>query len=257
MAKKILLVDDDPNICMMLGDFLISEGYEISTVHSGEEALTILKQYKPDLIILDMGMPGMGGTGFLEHISAPTGYFPTPVLVLTARSEMAEYFATKRIAGFITKPAAPDELLAEVQRILFVESDLPRNEPLLLGENPRRVIVLVESNLIRANAYREALSKVGFSVEAVRTGPEAIETTIALHPAGLILPIDAEQLAADAVLEILRKLPSSKTLPVVVYGVERAPERWLFIDPRHVTKVHGMEGHDIAQAALQNFLNKV
>jgi CheY-like chemotaxis protein len=90
MAKKILLVDDDPNICMMLGDFLMSEGYEISTVHSGEEALTILKQYKPDLIILDMGMPGMGGTGLLEHISAPTGYFPTPVLVLTARSEMAE-----------------------------------------------------------------------------------------------------------------------------------------------------------------------
>ncbi|MDO4528446.1 MAG: response regulator [bacterium] len=254
MAKKILLVDDDPNICMMLGDFLVAEGYEVTQVHSGEEALGCLAEIKPDLIILDMGMPGMGGTGFIEHISNASGHLIAPVLVLTARGEMAEYFATKHIAGFITKPAAPDELLAEVQRILFVESDLPHDEPFLLGQNPRRVLVLAEPNHIRANAYREALGKVGFSVEAVRTGPEAIETTIALHPAGLILPMDAELLSADAVLEILRKLPSSKALPVIVYNAEKSPERWLFIDPRNVTKVNGMEGQDIAQAALKNIL---
>lgn len=254
MAKKILLVDDDPNICMMLGDFLIAEGYEVSQVHSGEEALACLKLVKPDLIILDMGMPGMGGTGFIEHISDPSGHIATPVLVLTARSEMAEYFATKHIAGFITKPAAPDELLSEVQRILFVESDLPHTEPILLGGNPRRIVVLAEPNNIRANAYREALGKVGFSVETVHTGPEAIEATIALHPAGLILPMDAEELSADAVLEILRKLPSSRTLPVVVYAAEKFSERWLFVDPRNVTKVIGMEGQDIAQAALKNIV---
>jgi CheY-like chemotaxis protein len=257
MKKKILLVDDDPNICMMLGDFLIAEGYETSAVHSGEEAINVLKSFKPDLIILDMGMPGMGGTGFLEHISDPSGHIPTPVLVLTARSEMAEYFATKRIAGFITKPTAPDELLAEVQRILFVESDLPHNEPILLGQNPRRVIVLAEDNPIRANAYREAFSKVGFSVEIVRTGPEAIETTIALHPAGLVLPLESKILPADTVLEILRKLPSTQSLPVIVYAAEKAPERWLFIDPRNVTKVVGIDGQTIAQAALKHFSTKV
>lgn len=250
MAKKILLVDDDPSICMMLGDFLVAEGYEISIAHSGEKALLMITNQPPDLIILDMGMPGMGGTGFLERITDRHGHTLFPVLVLTARSDMAESFANKKIAGFVTKPAMPDELLAEIRRILFMESDIPRPETHLLGDDARRLVVLAEPNNIRANAFREALGKVGFSVEMVHTGPEAIEAVIARRPTGLILPMDAEEMSADAVLEILRKLPSGKNIHVVIYAAELHPERWLFIDPRHITKVQGREGSDIARAAL-------
>lgn len=250
MDKRLLLIDDDPNIRMMLGDFLMGAGYEVTCAASGEEALRLMTESLPDLAILDLGMPGMGGTGFLERITDRLGRTRVPVLVLTARGDMAEFFADKQIAGFVTKPADPDELLAEVQRILFSESALPRGDTMVVGDDVRRLVVLAEANAIRANALREALGKAGFSVEVVRTGAEAVEAVIARHPAGLILPMDAEGLAADGVLEILRKLPAGQALPVVVYSAEKTPEKWSFIDPRHVAKVSGADGAEIAQAAL-------
>lgn len=251
MNKRLLLVDDDPNIRMMLGDFLVGAGYEVTCADSGETALQCMLEALPDLVILDMGMPGMGGTGFLERITDRLGRTRVPVLVLTARSDLAEFFASKQIAGFLTKPADPDELVAEVQRILFMESDLPRGETMVVGEDIRRLVVLAEANAIRANALCEALGKGGFTVEVVRTGPEAIEAVIARRPAGLILPMDCEGMSADGVLEILRKLPAGQPLPVVLYAAERLPERACFIDPRNVTKVPGTEGLTIARAAVK------
>jgi CheY-like chemotaxis protein len=249
MAQQLLLIDDDPHIRMMLGDFLIGAGYEVTCAESGEVALQRMSEQLPDLVILDVGMPGMGGTGFLERITDRLGRTRVPVLVLTARGEMAEFFTDKQIGGFLTKPTDPDELLAEVQRILFVESDLPQGDTLVLGSDVHRLLVLAEPNPIRANAFCEALGKAGFSVEVVHTGPEAVESVIARRPAGLVIPLDAEELSADAVLEILRKLPSGKQLPVVVYAAETKPYVWSFIDPRQVTRVEGRNGLAIAQAA--------
>jgi DNA-binding response OmpR family regulator len=250
MAQKLLLVDDDPNIRMMLGDFLIASGYEVTTAESGERALQLMTASLPDIIILDMGMPGMGGTGFLERITDKRGRTRAPVLVLTARSDMAEFFADKKIGGFLTKPTDPDELLAEVQRILFVESDLPENDTQIVGSDVRRLVVLAEANAILANALCESLSNVGYSVEVVHTGAEAVESVIARRPAGLILPLDTVEIPADGVLEILRKLPSGKQIPVVVYAAETKPHIWSFIDPRNVARVQGRKGQYIAQAAI-------
>ena len=254
MNKHLLLVDDDPNIRMMLGDFLVGAGYEVTCADSGEAALQCMLEALPDLVILDMGMPGMGGTGFLERITDRLGRTRVPVLVLTARSNLAEFFANKQIAGFLTKPADPDELLAEVQRILFMESDLPRGETMVVGEDVRRLVVLAEANAIRANALCEALGKAGFTVEVVHTGPEAIEAVISRRPAGLILPMNTEQMPADGVLEILRKLPAGQTLPIVLYAAELMPERACFIDPRNVSKVPGTDGLTIARAAMKTIV---
>ncbi|MBV5332248.1 response regulator, partial [bacterium] len=67
--RKLLLVDDDPSLLETLGDFLTFEGYEVLCAASGEEALVKMRPFQPDLIILDMGMPGMGGTGFMDRIT--------------------------------------------------------------------------------------------------------------------------------------------------------------------------------------------
>lgn len=83
--RKLLLVDDDQSLLETLGDFLSFEGYEVLCAVSGEDALIKMRPFQPDLIILDMGMPGMGGTGFLDRITQPDGHTLYPVLVLTAR----------------------------------------------------------------------------------------------------------------------------------------------------------------------------
>ncbi len=254
MAKQLLLVDDDPNVQMMLGDFLIGAGYEVTVAASGEEALQQMTQSLPDLILLDMGMPGMGGTGFLERITDKHGYTRAPVLVLTARGDMAEYFANKTIAGFMTKPADPDELEKEIQRILFTESDLPRGDTLIVGDDARRLLILVESDKIRANALRDALGRAGFSVEIVPTGGEAVEAVVARHPAGLVLPMNCAGMTADAVLGILRQLPSFKTLPAVLYDTQTQPEMLPFINKANVALLDGADGKTIAQLALKQIL---
>ncbi len=250
MPKQILLVDDDPTIRAQVGDLLEAAGYRVQCAASGEEALTHLIAPLPNLIILDIGMPGMGGVGFFERIRDRRGEPRVPVLVFTARAEMAEYFADKPIGGFLTKPAQPEELLDEVQRILFMEADLPAPAPLTLGDDRRRVVVLAEASPLHANALREALMLAGFSVEGVHTGAEAVEAVIARRPSGLILPMDSVGLTADIVLEILRKLPAGKELPAVVYSAEQYADKWTFIDPRLVTRLEGIDVQAIAQAAL-------
>src|SRR5574344_3007005 len=118
--RKLMLGDDDPSLLETLGDFLTFEGYDVQCATSGEDALVKMRPFQPDLIILDMSMPGMGGKGFLDRITNPDdGTTLYPVLVLTARAAMAEYFANKNIAGFIAKPCDPPDLLLEVGRILF------------------------------------------------------------------------------------------------------------------------------------------
>ena len=107
MPKRLLLIDDDSNIRMMLGDFLMGAGYEVTCAESGEEALRLMSESLPDLAILDLGMPGMGGTGFLERVTDRLGRTRVPILVLTARGDMAESFADQQIAGFLPTPADP------------------------------------------------------------------------------------------------------------------------------------------------------
>lgn len=120
--RKILIIDDDASLLTTLSDFLSFEGYDIATADSGEEGLARLESLTPDLIILDMSMPGMGGVGFLKAISDARGKPSHPVLVLTARANMAEFFANVDVDGFVAKPCDPNDLLMEVARIIFLRS---------------------------------------------------------------------------------------------------------------------------------------
>ncbi len=220
-AKKLLLVDDDTGIQMMLGDFLVMHGYEVSVAGSGEEALQKLAHEHPDLIILDMGMPGMGGAAFLEAITNDLGETLVPVLVLTARSGMAEYFTNRQIAGFLTKPTEPDDLLEEVKRILFMMGDLPRTASTL--ESIKQVlphILIADQDDERRLALVKSFQAVKcIPVEAV-SGPDAIEKAITHKPACILMPLTIDGLPPATIIDLIRKMPSVGQVPVFVYGVD-------------------------------------
>lgn len=255
-TRRLLLVDDDPGLRMTLGDFLLMNGYEVDTASSGEVALIQMAKTRPDLIILDMGMPGMGGMGFLERITDPrTGQTQVPVLVLTARSAMAEFFADKQIAGFITKPCDPEDLLREVQQILFMAGNLP--PPDFDDDTPTppavdlKTVVIADSNIIRNEALRQGLIDRGYSVESVRTGPEALEMAIARHPDAIILPLDLPEMNADEVLAVLRRLPGSRDIHAIVFGfgANTIPlERITAIDTHNTTLVESNQVAEIVPA---------
>jgi len=85
LKQRILLIDDDKHLLKTLSDFLRFENFDVEQAHDGEEAFHALDTFDPDLIVLDISMPGMGGLNFLRHVSAKDANPSYPVLVLTAR----------------------------------------------------------------------------------------------------------------------------------------------------------------------------
>lgn len=215
--RKLLLVDDDPSLLETLGDFLTFEGYEVLCAVSGEDALVKMRSFQPDLIILDMGMPGMGGIGFLDRITNPDGRTLYPVLVLTARASMAEYFADKQIAGFIAKPCDPPDLLLEVGRILFMVAGEGRH---VAASKGARRLVVGESDPVLRQTLRKELASAGFEVEAFATGPEALEACVALKPDAVVMRLELEGMSADEVVAMLKRLPNTRGIKALVYGLD-------------------------------------
>ena len=215
--RKLLLVDDDPSLLETLGDFLSFEGYEVQCAASGEEALIKMRPFQPDLIILDMGMPGMGGTGFLDRITNPDGSTLAPVMVLTARASMAEFFADKQIAGFIAKPCDPADLLMEVGRILFMTAN--EGYHVTSATAARRVVVAEGDPALRQTLVTEFAS-AGFEAEAVATGPEALEACVTLKPDAVVMRLELDGMSADEVVSMLKRLPHTRDTRAVVYGLD-------------------------------------
>lgn len=217
VKRKLLLVDDDPSLLATLGDFFRFEGYEVMCAVSGEDALIKMRPFSPDVIILDMGMPGMGGTGFLDRITNPDGGTLYPVLVLTARVSMAEYFADKQIAGFIAKPCDPADLLLEINRILF-ESAAGRSTQ--AGSCAPRRLVVADSDPELLQTLELEFRRIGFDVRVATRGTEALETAIAFQPDALIMRLELPGMSADEVVNMLQRLPNSKNIKVLVYGLD-------------------------------------
>ena len=115
--EKILVVDDDANICELLRLYLTKEGYQVTTAGDGEEGLEKFNQIKPDMVLLDVMMPRMDGLEVCRRIRKAGN---TPVMMLTAKGQKSD-----RITGFnagaddyLPKPFDPDELLSRVRAIL-------------------------------------------------------------------------------------------------------------------------------------------
>ena len=118
MEKKILIIEDEKEIAQLYAKRLKDKGYELALAHDGLEGLNKLKEFTPDLILLDLNMPNMGGLEFYQHICDPQGKPKYPVLVLTGRADLELLFLEFHVDGFIIKPFEGSRLLNEVEIIL-------------------------------------------------------------------------------------------------------------------------------------------
>lgn len=118
-AKKILIADDEPDILEILSFNLAAEGYEVFTAKNGDDALDKAKQTKPDLIILDVMMPGKNGIEVCNLLRLQPAYNNTLIIFLTAMSdEGAEIKGLETGADdYITKPISPKVLLSKVNAL--------------------------------------------------------------------------------------------------------------------------------------------
>ncbi len=120
MPKEILIVDDEPGVVVALQFLLEQQGYNVLVAKRGEDALDLIYKYKPDLVILDIMLPGIDGYEVCEIVRLNPDYRDIKILFLTARSAEVEIAKGLSLGAdaYITKPFSNDKLVAAVNEVL-------------------------------------------------------------------------------------------------------------------------------------------
>lgn len=120
MSKKVLIVDDEPNILVSVEFLMQREGHEVATAADGQEAIDLLGEFRPDLMILDVMMPRKNGFEVCAEVRADARLSAMPILMLTAKGREAEMKKGLSLGAdaYITKPFSTHELVLKVNELL-------------------------------------------------------------------------------------------------------------------------------------------
>jgi two-component system, OmpR family, alkaline phosphatase synthesis response regulator PhoP len=222
MSKKILVVDDEPKITQLVRDFLDRAGFEVYVAYDGKTALSLAKTEKPDMIILDLGLPQMDGLDFTREYRKLSNI---PIIMLTARSEETDKLVGLEIGAddYITKPFSPKELVARVRVVfrrmtssLSSSADIVQVADLTL-DIPRLRVTIIGREI-------EELTPTEFELlAALASQPGRVFTRSHLLDAIHGVAFESYERAIDAhIKNIRRKIevkPSEPKYILTVYGV--------------------------------------
>ena len=115
--KKLMIVDDDVNICELVDLYFAKEGFEVKSIHNGNEAIEAYKEFEPDIILLDLMLPGMDGYEIAREIRRESN---VPIIMLTARGETLDKVVGLELGAddYVPKPFDTKELIARVKAVL-------------------------------------------------------------------------------------------------------------------------------------------
>ena len=177
MNETILVVDDEPKIVQLARDYLEKSGFKVLTSGDGQQALVITRQERPDLIVLDLMLPGLDGFDVCRAIRRESG---VPIIMLTARAEETDQLIGLELGAddYITKPFSPRALVARVRALLRrTQGNLLQQETLRVGN-------------LELDLRRKQLSLKGEIIHLTRSEFLLLET-LAKHPGQ---PLSREQL---------------------------------------------------------------
>lgn len=120
MAAHVLLIEDEPNICEAIRFILMRDGFTVSVLAEGRDAEAEVRAHRPDVLILDVMLPGRSGYDVLAALRAAPETQALPVLMLTARGQTRDRAEAERVGatGFMTKPFSNAEILAAVRALV-------------------------------------------------------------------------------------------------------------------------------------------
>ncbi len=194
--KQILIVDDDMNIGDVMEKVLVQEGYRVFRAYSGTEALLFLKQRRPDLILLDLMLPGLSGEEILPEIRE------IPVIVVSAKAEVDDKVSLLMDGAedYITKPFSVKELLARVEVQLRrgrpeAEPDVFRFRDLVLDAGKRTVraggvpvkLTKTEYAILKLlmRSPSQVMTKSVLLDEISNDSPDGVESSLKVHVSNL------------------------------------------------------------------------
>ena len=227
MAQKILVVDDDRELCQALRLYLEQAGFEVVLANDGREALYVARYEKPDLIILDLMMPEMSGYEFMRIYGKESD---TPVIMLTAKIEESDKVIGLELGAddYVTKPFGARELIARVRAVL--RRMHKQNRSHRLGRPTETV-------------FRAADIMLDWQAHVVKVGGRLVDLTPSEFD--LLATLMAAQGRAFSRLELLERITGDayegyeRTIDVHVRNlrakIEPNPKK-----PRYIETVYGM-----------------
>jgi len=225
---KILLIDDDPAVLLTVGDRLHLEGYEVLKAASGDQALGVLRSETPDLIILDITMPGMTGLAFLKKISMQDGRPRYPVLIFTARSNMQPFFSETSVEGFLAKTSDPQRLIDEIHRILN-----KTRKGASTGTAGRRRLLIVENDTRIAALLGTFFRSAGFDTSSLTDSEGLIAAVAERKPEVVLLKEVLPHHNGRAAAVALAQSAVGANVRVIVYddsGIHKPDSRFPNVD---------------------------
>lgn len=163
MKKKIMIVEDDVDISSMIEYNLNAEGYESCKVDNGLHALQMVKKFKPDLIILDIMLPGMNGFEVCKKLKADEDMAHVSIIILTVKNSETDIVLGLELGAddYVTKPFSPRILLARIRNVLRRESDSQKNLSVL---NYKDLSINFERREMRYKDKYIQMSKTEFEI---------------------------------------------------------------------------------------------
>ena len=221
---RILLIEDEPSLIFTLRDTLENEGYIVIVCEDGEEAVGLAQKNKPDIIILDIMLPGKNGYEICQELRAFK--FTIPIIILTAKNQELDKVKGLDIGAddYITKPFGVKELLARIQARLRRTGTYSSSNNIDLLQLGATKIDLLESKVIFGDGRRNELT--------------ARETELIKY----LLEAGGEPVSRDELLEkVWRYEYSTNTRTVDVHISKlRAKIESLPDEPRHLITLHGV-----------------
>ena len=213
--KTILLIDDEVSLQQLVKMTLKTKGYNVEIAGNGLEGLEKLKTLKPDLIILDMNMPKMGGVEFYQKICDKLNKPQYPVLVLTARANMEQLFKEFNIDGFMAKPMEIDDLLKEVDTII-------KKSPVISKEiggsaTGVRKVCVIEDDAEILNQIGSTFLAEGYVVSSARNGTEGVEKIFNNIPDVALVKLGLADIAGDMVILKLKMMAKTQGVKYILY----------------------------------------
>jgi DNA-binding response OmpR family regulator len=218
-VARILVVDDEPKIVQLVRDYLERAGFAVSTARDGNEALMRAHSERPDLIVLDLGLPGLDGLEVTRRLRRDSG---VPIIMLTARHEETDKVVGLELGAddYVTKPFSPRELAARVRAVLRRHTRDGDAEVLRAGDltlDVPRLRTEVSGRLVALTATEFQL------LTALARQPGRVFTRSQLLDAIHGVAFESYERAIDAhIKNIRRKLEADPRTPrylLTVYGV--------------------------------------
>ncbi len=201
--KKILVIDDEADIRDIVRMYLGESGYDVIEASNGQEGILRAQNDRPDLIVLDIMMPGINGFEVAKHLKDDPNTSNIPILILSVLAQDSQY--RHGILDYVSKPFKQDELVTKVKKFFDKVRDKNAHSVLIVDDDPDIVDVIAlclkDNRIVSEKAYN---------------GPEALEKAKTKKVHLVLLDINMPGMNGFEVIKHLKADPKTCELPIIV-----------------------------------------